>query len=921
MRKSLIVLLIALLAGLPIMGVWPGEVQAAGDEDGTPGNPYLIRSAADLYNVRNDLTASYRLERDIDLSVYPNWEPIGTSTGNKGFKGTFDGAGYSISGLTIDSGAGEIGLFGYVSEYATIIRNVRLVNVNVKSTNLSANAGGLVGLINHGTIENSSVSGTIEGIAFIAGGLVGQSATSSKLIMNSSSAKVNISGNASAGGLVGGLTSSASIEQSYATGDVFLSGSGAVGGLVGDVGGEILNSYATGSVASASYASAGGLIGMHQYGTITNSYAVGTVSSGSSLAGGLIGEHTFGVITLTNSYWNLDANPLLETIGGETGKDEAVSQNAMKQKATYAGWWDDPAIWGIQEDLSYPYLLAFTPELKVDPIPAALSVQPGFNEITISGTIRDGSIGEPIEVGYIIQNAVDATVTSVVYATYATGEEQAFHFTALLNETDYPDGTYTLKAVWEDTVGAYEQLEPFTFIVDTTPPEITLAGSDSVVLQLGDTFTDPGAAASDRGDDVTSHVTKSGIVDTSQTGTYTITYQVTDAVGNTATKSLTVKVYNSLSPRLFLNGLTTMEVEVGDTFTDPGATASDERDGDITDQIVVSGTVNTGLVGTYPIEYRVTNSLGYESSTNRIVEVVDRTPPVLTLRGANPMQLEVGSTFTDPGATAVDAGDGDLTSDITVSGAVYANRVGTYTLTYKVKDHAGNAAADAVRTVNVVDTSSPDDGGNTGGNLSGDPSTEEQPDEDNAESPASPASGCPFTDMEKHWAKSVVCEAAEQGIVAGVNAHTFMPNAAVTRTEFAAMLLRALRIEIDEDAGPVPFSDQAIIPKWADLEIRTAVAKGILSGYADGTLRPIRSVNRSEMAVMVSKAMKWEAGSEGNAYFSDDASIPAWAGGYVEAARARGILSGRDGNRFAPAEATTRAEAAVVLLRLRKVLN
>jgi hypothetical protein len=54
---------------------------------------------------------------------------------------------------------------------------------------------------------------------------------------------------------------------------------------------------------------------------------------------------------------------------------------------------------------------------------------------------RDGSAGEPLEVGYVIQNAVDATVTSAVYATVATGEDQAFQFSIMLNESDYPETT------------------------------------------------------------------------------------------------------------------------------------------------------------------------------------------------------------------------------------------------------------------------------------------------------------------------------------------------------------------------------------------------------------------------------------------------------------------------------------------------
>lgn len=919
MRKSLIMLLIALLAGLPSMGVWPGMAQAADDEDGTPENPYLIRSAADLDNVRNNLTASYRLARDIDLSTFGDWTPI-IGTGDEPFEGNFDGAGYAISGMTIDSDAEYIGLFGYAS--GATFQNVRLVDVDITSTG-PVNVGGLVGIIHNGTIDNSSVSGAIDGGATLIGGIAGQLTSGAKIRKSGTRVNINTSTGTAAGGLVGMLNTGTTIEQSYATGDVSYDGNGYAGGLAGQqMISTILDSYATGRVTSNNAnASIGGLSGFAVDGKITNSYAAGTVSPGMR-SGGLIGTFVIPVPMVVNSYWNSDANSAsLQSIGMLSGRDEAVSQNAMKQMATYVDW--DTTIWGIREGTGYPYLKAFSPAVTVDPLSSAYSVQPGFNEITIAGSIRDGSIGEPLEVGYIIRNAANDTVTSDVYAFSATGEDQAYHFSTTLNETDYPDGTYTLYVVGKDTVAANEQSRPFTFVVDTTPPEITLSGSDLVELQLGDTFTDPGATASDRGGDVdvSALITRSGTVDTSQTGTYTLTYQVTDAVGNTATKTRTVKVYNSLFPRLTLNGANPMEVEVGSVFADPGAIASDERDDDITDQIVISGTVNTGRVGTYPIEYRVTNSLSNQSSTTRTVKVVDRTPPVLTLRGANPMRLEVGSTFTDPGASAVDVGDGDLTDEITVTGSVYANRVGTYTLTYSVQDYAGNAAADAVRTVNVVPASSSDDDGPTGGGPSGGTPSEGPKEENNTEVPAAPAPGCPFTDMEKHWAKPGVCEAAELGIVAGVNAHTFMPNAAVTRTEFAAMLLRSLRIEIDAEAGPVPFSDKIDIPKWADPAIRTAVAKGILSGYTDGTLRPTHTVNRSEMAVMVVKAMKWKSESEGNAHFADDASIPSWARGYVEAARERGILTGRDGNRFAPGEATTRAEAAVVLLRLWKVLN
>ena len=931
MRKSLLVALVALLVGLPLMGLGSEKVQAAdpvfsGGGDGTPGDPFKIKSAEDLDHVRDDPGASYRLVADIDLSSYDNWEPIGTE--DFPFEGTFDGAGYTISGMTIHSAAKHIGLFGYASGAATAITNVRLMDVDITSTSENADVGGLVGTSTiNGTIENSSVTGQIVGIAYAAGGLAGQISLSTKLIKSSSNVKLNMSNNASVGGLVG--ASGGIIEQSYATGDVSVIGNGVIGGLVGTSSGQIRDSYATGRVTSIGNADIGGLIGFAFQGIVESSYATGIVSPDGGLAGGLIGRDLF-ILPVNRSYWNADVNPdLLQTIGGKPGMAEGVNENVMKDLVAYAGW--DSTIWGIREGESYPYLKAFSPELRVDPVSSAYPTKSGSNELAISGSIRDGSIGEPLEVGYLIQNAADATVTSAVYATCATGQDQTFEFSILLNEADYPDGTYTLTVAGKDTVEEHlhQPEQTFAFVVDSTAPAISLIGSDLIELEVGDTFTDPGATAYDARDgDVTVGITTSGTVDTAQAGTYTLTYQVADAVGNVETKTRTVKVFNSLYPELLLNGLSTAEVEVGDAFTDPGATASDERDGDITGEIEIIGSVNTGRVDTYLIEYSITNSLGYRSSATRTVKVVDRTPPVLTLRGANPMQIEAGSAFTDPGATAMDVGDGDLTADITVTGSVYTNQVGTYTLTYQVQDHSGNAA-DAARTVKVVRTSSSSGGespggGQSGGHSSGSPTggnpSEGQTEEDNSESTTPSAPGCLFVDIEKHWAKPEICEAAELGIVEGMSPRIFMPNAAVTRTEFAVMLLRTLRSGIDSEAGALSFSDSDSTPKWALQAIRTAVAKGILTGYPDGTLKPVQTVNRSEMAAMVTRAMKWQAEGKGSGYFSDEASIPTWARGYVEAARERGVLTGRAGNRFAPAEVATRAEAAVVLLRLWKVL-
>lgn len=81
----------------------------------------------------------------------------------------------------------------------------------------------------------------------------------------------------------------------------------------------------------------------------------------------------------------------------------------------------------------------------------------------------------------------------------------------------------------------------------------------------------------------------------------------------------------------------------------------------------------------------------------------DTIAPVITLNGAATMQVAKGTTFTDPGATAQDNVDGDITSKIVVTGSVNTAVVGTYTLRYNVKDNAGNFAPEVTRTVNVVE--------------------------------------------------------------------------------------------------------------------------------------------------------------------------------------------------------------------------
>ena len=104
--------------------------------------------------------------------------------------------------------------------------------------------------------------------------------------------------------------------------------------------------------------------------------------------------------------------------------------------------------------------------------------------------------------------------------------------------------------------------------------------------------------------------------------------------------------------------------------------------------------------GTYVLTYSVADAAGNEANASRTVTVVDTTNPVLTLLGDANMSQAKDSAWVDPGATASDSLDGNLTSSITITGTVDVNTTGVYTLTYSVSDGASNEA-NATRTVNV----------------------------------------------------------------------------------------------------------------------------------------------------------------------------------------------------------------------------
>src|SRR5690554_3059516 len=275
-------------------------------------------------------------------------------------------------------------------------------------------------------------------------------------------------------------------------------------------------------------------------------------------------------------------------------------------------------------------------------------------------------------------------------------------------------GTYTVTYDVTDAAGnVATQVTRTVNVVDTTAPTITLVGANPQTIEACGTYNELGATAHDIcfGDISGSIIIDASAVNTAVVGTYTVTYDVTDAAGNVATQvTRTVNVVDTTAPTITLNGANPQTIEACGTYNELGATANDPCFGDITGSILIDASaVNTAVVGTYTVTYNVTDAAGnVATQVTRTVNVVDTSAPTITLVGANPQTIEACGTYNELGAMANDPCFGDISGSIIIdASAVNTAVVGSYTVTYNVTDADGNVATQVTRTVNVVDTTAP----------------------------------------------------------------------------------------------------------------------------------------------------------------------------------------------------------------------
>ena len=239
---------------------------------------YTVTSADGLMNIaelvnggKSDINIT--LDTDIDLTG-KDWTPIGTDYDNS-YKGTFDGGGHTITGLTFTTNDEYAGLFGWLNRAGTV-KNVVMEGVQITSNQIyGGSIGGVVGS-SWGTIENCSVSGSVSGTVYV-GGVVGVQIGGS---ITGCSSSATVKGMVDVGGVAGQTNSSATLTACYATGNVIIEINPkkniAGGSLVGmNAGSSLLACYATGNVtstgSSTGYVHIGGFLG-NNYTTVTACY-------------------------------------------------------------------------------------------------------------------------------------------------------------------------------------------------------------------------------------------------------------------------------------------------------------------------------------------------------------------------------------------------------------------------------------------------------------------------------------------------------------------------------------------------------------------------------------------------------------------------------------------------------------------------
>lgn len=935
--------------------------------DGSVGNPYQIGSAEELYwfaalvnDTENpDLDACAVLTENITLngSADNQWTPIGNDYDYR-YTGTFDGAGYEISGLYIDSDAMYAGLFGRIGTNGTV-KNLTLADstIRISRSDSTAYVGGICGY-NDGTIQNCcnsvKATATVTGSSICVGGICGYNNYRGSITSCSNSGTVTGSGSS--------VTGSGSTAN--------------VGGICGENWGSIENCSNSGTVTGTVIV--GGICGVN-YGSITTCSNSGPVTRSGTYVGGICGYNAGG--TITNCYW-LEGTAGAG-IGDNSGGGNATEKTAEQYASGEVAWLlnqgqneeQTEKPWG-QGSNDMPVLISNCPEGVTTKTPVRITIKIQNETTEQYGYTTAGSTLASYPNDYMFFED-DQYSTIIDKATKTFDKDTTIYAQAASTVTGIALNKTTLALYINDTEQLTATVEPEdandTILWTSSAPTVaTVNGNGSVHAVGAGTATITAAAASDSSKNAacTVTVTESVYGITADTTTldfgsvytgYAQPAAQTVTLTNTGNRTLTLNQPASTNS-FEVGALSTTSLPVNGTATFTVQPKAGLSVGTYSETIEVTGT--EGAAVTIPASFTVKSRPSYNPPTvsEETIDAIQAADPGETVTvdlssGSTKLDKEVFETLAGRDVTlVVDLGDGvswtvkgsDIPEDadftdidlgvtmnsdgipVDVVNAITGERSsvqitlahdGAFGFTMTLTAPLGAENAGYWANLYHFDESTNKMSFETAAPIGSDGSVSL------ALSHASQYAividdhnrgivTLPFTDVrEGDWFYDPVCFVYSQGLLTGTSATTFEPNTHLSRAMLVAVLHR---LEGSPQASVCDFTDVAE-GDWYAQAVNWAASVGVVNGFDDGTFQPNAAITREQMAAILRNYAAYKgldvSASGSLSTFTDAASVSDWAKESVEWTVGSGLIGGYEDSTLRPQGTTTRAEVASVLQR------
>ena len=957
-------LALALLVSLLPLGAAPAQAGPVTLEGaGTAEDPYRIKNEVDLAQFArivggnsgygSNPNACAELTANIDLGV--PWKPIGTCEAHKEepitFTGTFDGNGHTISGDIDNMGdeyqsSTDVGLFARLGSGGTV-KNLKFTG-SVRGVGRATNIGGIVGQ-NSGSVTNctNDVDFGISGSGNNFGGVVGNNSGTVENCSNSGSFSVPAPPNTASGNL-GGIVgqnsgAGARITSCYNTGDLlyysdplprgpFISGN--LGGVVGSNSGNssVTNSYSTGNIGSdnnntPAFGTFGGVVGSNsESSSVTNCYNSGKFGKSlNGTVGGVVGSNT-DASSVTGCYFLKTDTVNAGQVGIGYGANETDSAIDKDDNAFHSG----EVAWLLESEQSVEQIEPVWGQnnLKAETSLPALIALDNSAETVYQVTVDYGDYAGalPDEISYT--NTVIAPTTSPTRDEYifvdwqkTEGEGNTITFTP-----QWRNSLSITASIFESVTEGYAQpaAQPLTITnsgnIAGNISSVALSGTNAGAFSLNK--TDGATIAAGATDNTTYTIQPAADL---STGTYEATVTVTYSESITVTTIVSFTVQPAPEP---------------EPTPDPDPTPMPTPDPEPTPE----GPSNEGSAGWEDIAGEIEDA---EEGDEITIDMGDETKvPAEIFESVAGKDVDVTFDLGDDLSWTVNG------KDIPDDAALADLDLGVALDTDGIPANVVNAITGEVGTVQItlahdgefgftMTLSAPLGEENAGywANLYHyDEEAEKLNFEAAAEIDEDGNVKIPFTHASQYaividdhshatvpvsdifidiapdaWYKDAVQYAYDNGLMTGVSATEFAPEATTTRAMIVSILARLENVTSAESAGFSDVSDG----DWYATAVNWAANVGVVNGYEDNTFRPNTAITREQLAAILMNYAAYK-GEDVSARadlsnYTDQPSI--WATETMQWAVAEGLISGVTNTQLQPQGNATRAQVAAILQR------